>query len=331
MHTITQKFGVTISLPFPVKNRAQKMGLSMASGKLSNGLQLKGQIWHMCFKPKGLPVTESTHTGNKATLNSYVQPPRSLHWTLMDAAQTIREAVSRVEKLRVDASSNLALQAATVAVKSLQARRFAGTYADLLSTNEYGKATRFFLDDLYSDKDYSLRDAQFAKIAGGLQRLFPQQVIATAVSLAKLHILTEELDRQMAEAWMTVGTIDAGADDAALYVACWTAVNRESDRNLQLKMVLEIGDELDRLTRIAGLRLLLRMMRGPAMAARIGSLQAFLESGFDIFAHMSGKGSGAQAFLSTIRERESSWIKRLSSTNRSEAAVALGACLENAR
>jgi hypothetical protein len=71
----------------------------------------------------------------------------------------------------------------------------------LLASVEYAGAARFFLNDLYSDKDYSLRDAQFARIAGALQRLFPKQVVATAVTMAQLHILTEELDRQMAVAW----------------------------------------------------------------------------------------------------------------------------------
>jgi hypothetical protein len=243
----------------------------------------------------------------------------------MDAAQTIRDAVARVATLRNDADSNPNLRSATVAIKSFQARRFEGTYADLLATREYGGAARFFLEDLYSDKDYTQRDAQFARIAGGLQRLFPQQVIETAVGLAQLHVLTEELDRHMADVW--VGLDVAGpTDDAARYLACWSAVGRESDRELQLEMVLKIGFELDRLTRVTGLRMMLRMMRRPAMAAGLGSLQTFLESGFDIFAHMSGKGSGARYFLSTIRDRESSWIKRLSSDDTARSVDDLRKC-----
>jgi hypothetical protein len=244
----------------------------------------------------------------------------------MDAAQTIREAVAQVASMRIDAYADVNLHAATVAIKSFQARRFAGTYADLLATDEYGRAARFFLEDLYSDKDYSLRDAQFARIAGGLQRLFPQQVVATAVALAKLHVLTEQLDRCMAEVWMKFAP-SAATDVASRYVNCWEAVDRRRDRDNQLEMVLSIGFELDRLTRIPGLRLMLKMMRRPAKAAGIGSLQAFLESGFDIFAHMSGKGSGAQYFLSTIRDRETYWIKQLSSPDKSLSSVELKACL----
>jgi len=123
----------------------------------------------------------------------------------MDAAETIRNSVARVTALRRAAAAHDDLQAANRAVKRLQARRFAGTYADLLESSEYSGAARFFLDELYSDKDYSLRDAQFSRIAGALQTFFPEQVVATAVALAELHALTEELDQEMALAWLAQG------------------------------------------------------------------------------------------------------------------------------
>ncbi len=246
----------------------------------------------------------------------------------MQAAQTIRDAVARVADLRAESAASPFLHAATVSIKSFQARRFAGTYADLLKSPEYGQATRFFLEDLYSDKDYSLRDAQFARIAGGLQRLFPKQVVLTAVALAKLHVMTEELDRKMADAWLSFGE---EIDEVSRYAACWRAIDSESERELQLKMVLEIGFELDRLTRIPGLRLMLRMMRRPAMAAGIESLQTFLESGFDIFAHMSGRGVGAKNFLSTIRDSETRWIKRLSGSETLMVERELWDCLAKIR
>ncbi|MBI2749835.1 MAG: hypothetical protein HYX43_10995 [Burkholderiales bacterium] len=247
----------------------------------------------------------------------------------MDAADTIRYAVARVTALRQDAATRPDLHAATLAVKSFQAQRFAGTYADLLASTEYAGAARFFLDDLYSDKDYSLRDAQFARIAGGLQRLFPKQVVATAVTLAELHVLTEELDRQMAEAWIGAGPV---ADAVSRYMACWQTVGRESDRDRQLEMVLQVGSELDRLTRTPGLRMMLRMMRKPAAVAGVGALQIFLESGFDIFAQMSGKGARAREFLGTIQERESGWIRQLSTASvAAPCEVALRACLAHAQ
>ena len=249
----------------------------------------------------------------------------------MDAANTIRNAVARVTALRQTVASAPDLHAAALAVKAFQAQRFAGTYADLLASVEYAGAARFFLNDLYSDKDYSLRDAQFARIAGALQRLFPKQVVATAVTMAQLHILTEELDRQMAVAWSDYAANAPEIDAVQRYRACWLAVGRQDDRNRQLEMVLRVGADMDKLTRAPGLRMMLRMMRRPAHAAGLGSLQMFLESGFDTFAQMSGKGARAREFLKMIEERESVWIKGLSDREDRSAEAQLRACVGQAR
>ena len=87
-------------------------------------------------------------------------------------------------------------------IKAIQASRFTGKYFDLLHTPQYQPATQFFLEELYSEKDYSQRDAQFSRIAGTLERMFPKQVVQTAVSLAQLHSLTEDLDLAMAQIWL---------------------------------------------------------------------------------------------------------------------------------
>lgn len=228
----------------------------------------------------------------------------------MQAAQTIRDAVARVLALRQQAQTTPNLGAATLAIKKFQAQRFAATYADLLASQEYAAATRFFLDELYSDKDYSLRDAQFARIAGALERFFPASVIATAVSMAELHALTEEMDFAMALAWLQTSP-STHEERLHAYVNAWNAVGRPADRNRQLDVVLHVGGELDRLTRTPGLRMMLRMMRKPANAAGLGSLQRFLEAGFDTFAGMSGRGARANEFLAMIHVREAYWINQL--------------------
>ncbi len=225
----------------------------------------------------------------------------------MEATNIIRDAVTRVNALRQSAIDDPALARAISAVKRLQARRFAGTYADLLQSEQYRPAATFFLEELYSEKDYTLRDAQFARIASGLERIFPQQVVQTAVSMARLHHLTEELDLAMAQNWLSHGALG----EAARYVAAWRTVGRPADRNLQLATVLAVGQELDRLTRTPGLRMMLKMMRGPARMMGLSALQQFLESGFDTFAAMGRKGDGARHFLDTVREREAALIARL--------------------
>ena len=217
----------------------------------------------------------------------------------MNTAETIRLAVAEVESMRLESRDLPDIGAAVSRVKRLQARRFEGTYGDLLASGPYSAAARFFLQELYGERDYAERDAQFARIAGAVEKLFPRDVADTAAALAQLHALTESLDHAIARAMRPTE-----GDEAAAYVRAWRAVERRGDRQRQLETVMAIGAEMSRLTRLPGLRLMLRMMRGPASAAGMGSLQRFLESGFDTFASVARLHGGAERFLDTIRDRE---------------------------
>lgn len=225
----------------------------------------------------------------------------------MEAASRIRTAVDQIAVLRERERAQPPLRAAAQTIKSLQGRRFSGTYADALAGGPYAAAVRFFLDELYSEKDFSERDAQFARIAGAIERLFPAQVAETAVSLAHLHALTEDLDLAMASAWLV---LPPGLPPAASYVRAWRAVGRRSEREAQLQAVLALGDEMARLTRMPGLRTMLRMMRGPASASGLGALQRFLETGFDTFSAIA-RGGQAPEFLRMVSDRESALIATL--------------------
>lgn len=232
-----------------------------------------------------------------------------------------------VAGLRAERAASPVLAAAVGEIKALQARRFAGTYADLLVDPAYQPAARFFLKELYSDNDYSDRDAQFARIAGALQKLFPVQVAATAVALAQLHALTEDLDHAMGQAWLRHPT----ELPAHRYLQAWREVGRRPEREQQLEGVLRIGRELDHLTRMRGLRMMLKMMRGTANAAGMGSLQRFLEAGFDTFASMGKQNGGTGYFLTTVQAREAALISDLFTAEPQSSCALLVEILAKAR
>ena len=241
----------------------------------------------------------------------------------MSTKQTIQTAVEKVSQLRQLAADTPGLAQAVSEIKAFQAQRFNGTYFDLLHTPQYQPATQFFLEELYSEKDYSQRDAQFSRIAGTLERMFPRQVVQTAVSLAQLHSLTEDLDLAMAQHWLhspenASNNTTKTADDTDRYIAAWHEVGRRADRNAQLSGSLAVGQELVTLTRTPGLRMALKMMRKPASLAGMAALQHFLESGFDTFAAMgpkkpskAGQPEGPAFFLETVRKREAALIDQL--------------------
>jgi hypothetical protein len=216
-------------------------------------------------------------------------------------AELILQHLEAVAAERVRRQRDLELARRVVALKTYQQQRFAKTYADLLASERYGRASRFFLEELYGPRDFANRDAQFVRVVPALVRLFPKEIVATVRSLAQLHALSEQLDTA------TAAQLASADVKAPAYVKAWQAAGREADRSQQISLTLSVGHALDRLTRNPLLRHTLRMMRGPARSAGLAELQNFLETGFDAFKAMSG----AREFLAIIEQRERLLAKTL--------------------
>jgi len=234
------------------------------------------------------------------------------------AAAGIARHLEAVAAERARRAGSPALLAKVNALKAYQQARFSHTYADLLASDRYGAASRYFLDELYGPKDFSARDDQFARVAPKIARVFPDQVAGTLATLSELHALSEALDTAMAE------RLDGAAIEPASYIAAWQGVGRAADRERQIALTLSIAGQLDRITRLPLLRNALRLMRGPARAAGLGELQGSLETGFDTFRAMHG----ADEFVAFIGERERELAEALfaaapSGASRARALAAL--------
>ena len=199
------------------------------------------------------------------------------------------------------------LLARVTALKSFQQRRFSLTYADLLASARYGAAARYFLAELYGPGDFTTRDAQFARVAPAIARLFPDEVAETVAILAELHALSETLDTE------TALHLPDGPVAPLDYVRAWQSVGRAPERERQIELTLRIAAQLDRVTRKPMLRNALRLMRGPARAAGLAEVQRSLETGFDVFRAMKG----AQEFIALIDARERALAASLFAAGRS--------------
>ncbi len=237
--------------------------------------------------------------------------------TARSAAEAIRSHLERVTALRVRAHQQ-GLAQAVHDIKRLQAQRFRGTYSDFLARPPFAPATRFFLEELYGEHDFSERDRQFGRIAGALERMFPPAVSSLAVDLSETHALTEVLDHELAVHWMSQPEDTAAA---RRYVLSWRQTGAHEERSRQLDVVRHMGSELQRLTRNAPLRLGLKMMRRPAQLAGLSALQSFLENGFDAFAAMRNPDE----FMQAIQTRERRWIDALFNADVSMVAAELEA------
>ncbi|MBI5720485.1 MAG: hypothetical protein HZC37_22645 [Burkholderiales bacterium] len=217
----------------------------------------------------------------------------------MTGADSILAGLAEVARERERRAADPALRARVTALKHYQQQRLRHTYADLLASPRYRQAALFFLEELYGPEEFVQRDAQFARIAPAIARLFPGEVVATVAVLSQLHALSEALDTLMALALAGAAGLDAPLD-AEAYGRAWRTVGQVAERERQIALLLQVGQALDRHTRSRLLRASLHVMRTPARAAGLGALQRFLEAGFDAFGAMGG----AKEFLQTIAERE---------------------------
>jgi hypothetical protein len=78
------------------------------------------------------------------------------------------------------------------------------------------------------------------------------------------------------------------------------------------------------------LRGMLKMMRKPAVAAGLGSLQRFLENGFETFSAVV-RGSGVEEFLGIIETREAALIAMWFDSEKTACETALANILQQAR
>jgi hypothetical protein len=220
-------------------------------------------------------------------------------------AEATRASLARVRGIRAAArragDDRLALRA-------WQSERLARTYADLLANARYGPAARFFLEDLYGAKDFAERDDEMARILPTMTRLLPANAVRTLGLAIELDCLSEQLDAALLDALRAKA--GAGAPlvtDATRYAAAFRDCANLPERERQIALVGEIGAALDALARKTLIAKAVEMMHGPAHAAGLGELHAFLERGFQAFRHMRG----ASEFLATIDRRERRILARL--------------------
>ena len=179
-----------------------------------------------------------------------------------------------------------------------QAERLAATYADLRADPRYAPATAFFLNDLYGARDYSRRDQDGERVIHKMRKLLPAWAIEALERALHLNRLTKALDEAMANmlfVQMGVEVID-GDGYCEAYRRCGDVAAREE----QIRLIGELGQELDVVVQKPLVKMALKMAHAPAHMAGFGELQDFLERGVAAFLHMQG----ADQFLATITRRE---------------------------
>jgi hypothetical protein len=217
-----------------------------------------------------------------------------------DAPASLRRHLEHLNRLR-GAEARSGNPSRLTELKAWQAARLARTYADLASDSRYGRATEFFLEDLYGVKDFSSRDDALLRIYPVLVRTLPDSAVEAAALAIEVDALSEDLDRRL------VACLPAGPLDVAAYSKAYRESSTREERLRQIELIDAVGKQLDRLVVKPLVYATLKLMRRPARMAGMEDLQSFLERGFEAFRHMGG----AEYFLATITTRETAILNRL--------------------
>ncbi|QDQ28448.1 hypothetical protein FNU76_19960 [Chitinimonas arctica] len=186
-----------------------------------------------------------------------------------------------------------------------QTQRLARSYADLAASERYAPATEFFLADLYAPRDFSRRDQDGERVVAKMRALLPARAMAAIQSALHLNRLSQQLDIGMAD--MLFGEMGVADIDEVNYAEAYRRCKQFAARREQIVLVDALGHELDAVVKKPLVQLALKLAHGPAHLAGLGELQDFLERGVAAFLHMRG----AEVFLATVRERESSILARI--------------------
>ena len=229
----------------------------------------------------------------------------------LHVASELRQHLHSAKALRRMANDAPEAARRRLVLREWQAARLARSYPDLLASERFGKAARFFLSDLYGPKDFSSRDEEVERIMPLMLSILPLSALQTLSLAIEVDALTEELDAAMVVELEKVGCFDTSKGIDAIsekaYADAYRKLGRRFDRERQIDLIQSTGEALDRLAKKPLLTALLKLMRGPAHLAGLGDLHEFLESGFDAFRHMGD----AHDFLDTIETRERRVLENL--------------------
>lgn len=222
------------------------------------------------------------------------------HWVA-----ELRRHLAAAKALRAEANADPRMSADRLRLRAWQADRLAATYRDLLDSERYRAAARFFLTDLYGPKDFSERDHEVERILPTMSATLPASGIRTIALAIEVDALSEELDAAMVAELRRARAMAKITGKA--YAEAYRRCGRRDHRELQLRLIGEIGDALAALVRKPLVHAALRIMRAPAKLAGLAELHAFLEHGYDAFRKM---GDPAE-FLGTIATREEIILRQL--------------------
>jgi hypothetical protein len=234
------------------------------------------------------------------------EPSGKIAVTRASGAELLKVQIERNRALREANALEPATDRAIDLLRRWQAERLARTYADLMASDRYRPAARFFLSDIYGDKDFTERDQSIERVYPAMVKALPDAALHTIALAVEVHALSTELDRDLWEVLTSeLGVKERISEDQ--YAEAYRRCGNYAERLRQIELIRQVGDDLDHVVGKPLIYGMLKLARKPARLAGFGELQDFLERGFTAFSHMDGSAK----FLETVTTREKAILTRI--------------------
>ncbi|KPQ03002.1 hypothetical protein [Marinobacter sp. HL-58] len=173
----------------------------------------------------------------------------------------------------------------TFLIADWQAERLKATHADLYQHPGYHTGLEFLLTDLYAPAGMTRRDDNIDRVFPKMVKWLPDNLLDTFAGLVELNLITQQLDLELAELCQRQELSPALMTTAG-YCRVFRESQRLEQRERQIELVAEVGQQLDRYVRNRTLGWLLAMSRAPAEMADLTDLHSFLHRGYSAFRKM---------------------------------------------
>ena len=178
-------------------------------------------------------------------------------------------------------------------LKAYQVERLKITHKECLSDPNTKEATKFFLTEIYSDKDLTKRDADLAKIVPMMCKFFPKELLIVLSDAIELDALTEVLDMKMCK------NLNVNFTDEE-YMKVYREKTKYDDRKKQIQLTNALGLSLIDVVKYPLIGGLLGKMGFPAKMMGLSEMHELLNNGFNIFKNTKN----VEQFLETLIQNE---------------------------
>ncbi|MFN2360149.1 MAG: hypothetical protein ABR522_03595 [Marinobacter sp.] len=173
----------------------------------------------------------------------------------------------------------------TFLIAEWQAERLKVTHADLYQHPGYHTGLEFLLTDLYAPAGMTRRDDNIDRVFPKMVKWLPDNLLDTFAGLVELNLLTQQLDLELAELCQR-HELPLASLNTEGYCRIFRNSQRLAQRERQVELVADVGQQLDRYVRNRTLGWLLTMSRAPAEMADLTDLHSFLHRGYTAFRKM---------------------------------------------